>query len=454
MGTTQGASGAELIARLDRIPIWPYPNSLLWIIGAGFFFAFFDVVTIGFALPVITEEFGVSLQQASWAVTSGLIGYILGSFLDSRIGDRYGRRVSLYLSVGAFSLGSLLSATSTSLNELIFWRFISGMGIGAEIALVTTYMAESSPAPLRGRFTGWTLVAAYLGFAAVPLLAFHLIPGYSWGWRALFVAGAAGGVVIGFMRRGMPDSLHWLVEHGRLEEARGNLEAAEARAEARLGAALPAVPAVPPSSPNTATGLRTLLLPPHRNRLVLLAVLWFVYYVGNYAWLTLAAELFSKHGLSLTQTLGSLSFTGFGFVAGAVVAVYVSDRIDRRRTAAVTALIWAAVLTGIGFAASATTIPILGFAASFTIGLIVPLLYTITAETFPTGVRATGVSLSDGIGHLGGAFCGQIVFAVEVQSGFTGAFLAMALTGVLTAVLVMGTSANTGQSLNSDPSGS
>jgi putative MFS transporter len=226
MATTQETRGAELIARLDRIPIWPYPNSLLCIIGAGFFFAFFDVVTIGFALPVLTEEFGVSERRASWAVTSGLIGYILGALLDSRIGDRYGRRISLYLSVGAFSLGSLLSATSTSLNELILWRFISGMGIGAEIALVTTYMAESSPAPLRGRFTGWTLVAAYLGFAAVPLLAFHLVPSYSWGWRALFVAGALGGVVIGFMRRGMPDSLHWLVEHGRLDEARANLEVA------------------------------------------------------------------------------------------------------------------------------------------------------------------------------------------------------------------------------------
>ena len=57
-------------------------------------------MTIGYALPVITREFGVSSEAASWAITSGLIGYILGSFLDSRIGDRFGRRLSLYLSVG------------------------------------------------------------------------------------------------------------------------------------------------------------------------------------------------------------------------------------------------------------------------------------------------------------------------------------------------------------------
>jgi putative MFS transporter len=453
MSAERHDTGTHLVARLDRIPIWPYPMSMLWIIGAGFFFAFFDIVTIGFALPVLTREFAVSAEHATWAVTSGLIGYILGSFLDSRIGDRYGRRISLYLSVAAFSFGSLLCATSTSLNQLIFWRFISGMGIGAEIALVTTYMAESSPAPLRGRFTGWTIVAAYLGFAAVPLLAFHLVPGYAWGWRALFVIGALGGLAIGFMRKGMPDSLHWLIDQGRLDEARAQLEVLEERATAKLGHALPPVPITANPAPTTQAarpGVRALLSSPYRERLLVLAVLWFVYYVGNYAWLTLAAELFSKHGLSLSQTIGSLSFTGFGFVAGAVVAVYISDRLDRRIVAAVTALCWAAILAVIGFTASASTIPILGFAASFTIGLIVPLLYTITGESFPTSARATGVSLSDGIGHLGGAFCGQIVFGVEAITGFSGAFLAMAATGLLTAGLVMLTTKGTGRSLNAD----
>ena len=126
---TSEASGAALLARLDRIPVWPHPNWILWVVGAGFFFSFFDIITIGFALPVITREFNISAETASWSITSGLVGYILGSFLDSRIGDRFGRRVSLYLSVGAFSLGSLLSATSTDLGWLVTWRFLSGMNV-------------------------------------------------------------------------------------------------------------------------------------------------------------------------------------------------------------------------------------------------------------------------------------------------------------------------------------
>ena len=266
--------GAELLARLDRIPVWPYPRSVLAVVGAGFFFAYFDIVTIGFALPVISEQFKVSAEMASWSITSGLIGYILGSFLDSRIADRYGRRVSLLLSVAAFSIGSLLSATSTGLGSLVFWRFISGMGIGAEIALVTTYMAELSPAPLRGRYTGWTIVAAFTGFAVVPILALQVVPNYDWGWRALFVVGALGGLAIGFMRQGLPDSIHWLVNEGRYNEAEETLLKAEALAEKRLGQPLGPVPdaATQADSSQEATGIRTLLSPPFLNRLLLLGL--------------------------------------------------------------------------------------------------------------------------------------------------------------------------------------
>lgn len=436
MENASAAAGAALVARLDRIPVWPYRHWVLGVVGAGFFFAYFDIVTIGFALPVIQREFGVSPEAASWAITSGLIGYILGSFLDSRIGDRFGRRVSLFLSVAAFSLGSLLSATSTSLGQLVFWRFVAGMGIGAEIALVTTYMAEVSPAPLRGRYTGWTIVAAFTGFAVVPILALQLVPQFSWGWRALFVAGAAGGLFIGAMRRGLPDAIHWLIARGRLAEAEATLLEAEAVAEARLGAPLPPPAENPPDLVTGDSGIGTLFRSPARGRLFLLGSLWFVYYIGNYGWLTLATDLFSKHGLSLSQSITSLSVTGFGFVAGAVVAVYTSDQIDRRRSAAAICLLWAATLAAIAFTASTVTIPILGFVASFTIGFAIPILYTITGENFPTPVRATGVSLSDGFGHLGGAFCGQIIFAVEAWTGFAGAFLAMAATGLLAALLV------------------
>jgi MFS transporter, putative metabolite:H+ symporter len=143
------------LARLDRIPVWPDERKLLWVIGAGYFFAFFDIVTISYALPVIAKQFHVSKGTVALSVTSSLIGYIIGAFADSTIADKWGRRLSLSISVAVFSLGTVLAALSSGVVELIIFRFISGLGIGAEIAAVTTYIGEISPAPLRGRYTSW-----------------------------------------------------------------------------------------------------------------------------------------------------------------------------------------------------------------------------------------------------------------------------------------------------------
>src|SRR5215472_4154234 len=80
-GDTRG--GDTVTARLDRIPVWPYERKLLWIVGAGYFFAFFDIVTISFAAPVIATQFHVSKATVTLSVTSSLIGYIIGAFADS-----------------------------------------------------------------------------------------------------------------------------------------------------------------------------------------------------------------------------------------------------------------------------------------------------------------------------------------------------------------------------------
>src|SRR5436305_2343674 len=226
--TLGGRRGRDSVtARLDRIPVWPYERKLLWIVGAGYFFAFFDIVTISFAAPVIATQFHVSKATVTLSVTSSLIGYIIGAFADSTIADKWGRKLSLALSVAVFSVGTVLAALSTNVTELIVFRFIAGLGIGAEIAAVTTYISELSPARLRGRYTSWATTAAYAGFAVVPFIARGLVPNFASGWRILFLIGALGGATILFMRRGLPPSPRWLVSQGRTEEAHDLVATAE-----------------------------------------------------------------------------------------------------------------------------------------------------------------------------------------------------------------------------------
>src|SRR5207302_9314721 len=174
-------------------------------------------------------------------------------------------------------------------------------GIGAEIACVTTYISELAPAPLRGRYTSWATTAAYAGFAVVPFVARALVPTFASGWRILFLIGALGGLTILFMRRGLPPSPRWLVARGRLDDASAVIAEAEQRADERIDGPLPeparagAEPAVE-GMPVTA-----LLRQPMAGRLVLFIGIWFVYYIGNYGWLTLAPTLFTDKGYSLAD---------------------------------------------------------------------------------------------------------------------------------------------------------
>src|SRR5437588_6553746 len=101
---------ASVTARLDRIPVWPYERKLLWVVGAGYFFAFFDIVTISFALPVIATQFHASKGEVSLSVTSSLIGYIIGAIGDSQVADKWGRRLSLAVPVTVVSVRTALRA--------------------------------------------------------------------------------------------------------------------------------------------------------------------------------------------------------------------------------------------------------------------------------------------------------------------------------------------------------
>jgi putative MFS transporter len=445
--TGAGAKGHGPLERLDRIPVWPYDRRLLWVVGAGYFFAFFDIVTISFAVPVIAKEFHASKDTITLSVTSSLVGYIIGSFADSTIADKWGRRLSLAISVGVFSLGTVLAAASTNVGELIGFRFVAGLGIGAEIAAVTTYIGELSPASLRGRYTSWATTAAYAGFAVVPFIARGLVPTLSYGWRILFLIGALGGVTILFMRRDLPPSPRWLVSQQRTDEATEVVQAAEERARESVGGQLPPPEPVGEEAAAEGVPVKVLLRRPMVGRLALFVAIWFVYYIGNYGWLTLAPTLFTDKGYSLADSTTYLIVSGLGFLIGAFATTRFTDRLERKYTTAVAAVAWAGCLVVIGYAVSPTIIIVFGFCASLTIGLLVPMLYTYTAEHFSTNARATGVALSDGLGHVGGALAPLIVLGANSAWGFSAAFLTMAISGVVAGGLILLGITATGRSL-------
>src|ERR1700733_61278 len=190
-----------ILARQDRIPVWSLPGVYLVIIGVGYFFTFFDIADIGYAMPAINKQFSLSSGASTFvALSVGLIGYAVGSMLIGSLSDRFGRYRLLLITIGITALGSFLDATATGVVTLSLWRFLTGIGVGADLNLVSTYLGELAPAGQRGRITKLTFLLGIIGQAVTPFVALVLAPNYRYGWRLLFVIG---GVIatVGFAAR-------------------------------------------------------------------------------------------------------------------------------------------------------------------------------------------------------------------------------------------------------------
>jgi putative MFS transporter len=429
---------AELTARLDRLTTWPYATAVIWVIGAGYFLSFFDITNVAFGLPVFSKIFHMTAAETAYPISFSLFGYILGSWLNGNLSDYAGRKLGIIMATVFFSAGCIGCAFSNGLWTLVFWRFVTGMGIGAEIAIVSTYIGELAPAAMRGRYTGLANVFSFVGLASVPILALWLVPNFAWGWRAMFAAGALGVLTL-LAFPFLPESPRWLLSKGRIDQARIVIEAAEKRV---LSPAQRLAPVVLAAAEPAADGLpmSQLFHPPYVSRLGLLFAMWFLFYVGEYIWLGLGPVFFVDRGFTLTHSIMFMLMSSLGLSLGAVLSAWLGDDFERKRSICAGMLVWAAGFACIAFISNPLAIYTLVFIVTVALGFVIPLMYTLTNESFPTGARSSGVSLTDGLGHIGGAagpiIATSIYAALGAASGFPAVFLLVAVSGAVAALLL------------------
>lgn len=439
----------DAVARLDRLTVWPYPWWVLGTVGLGYFFAFFDIVNIGLSLPAIGESLHATNAVLSLSVSSSLVGYILGALGNGVLSDHLGRRRALAVAYGLVAVGSLATAVSFDVPWLVAWRLVSGMGIGAAIATVTTYVGELAPAPVRGRYTGWATASAFTGVAVTPFVAAALVPTASWGWQVTLGIPVLAALALPGLLARLPESPRWLLAHGRYDEATRMIRTAGVYdvPDAEL-APPPADTPVPGKAAGGRVGFRAVLGRGLRGKALLLTVIWFFFYIQNYAFAGEGTTLLVEHGYSLSASILFSIPTSVANIAGAVLAPFISDRFERRRTIITAAAVIVVAEVTIGAVDGFAAIIAGFFFAAFGTALWDAMNYTHTAEQFPTTARNAGVAVSDGVGHLGGAVAPPLVLAIFGAFGFTAAWVTMAASVFIAALLMPFTRKMVGRSLD------
>lgn len=383
----------DLLARLERLPLGRPHLRLLLLLGLGWALDAMDVGLIGFTLPALIREFGLSPAQAGLLGSAGLLGMLLGAALGGRLADRLGRKAVVGYSLFLAGAGSLLTALAPGVGWLFLFRFLTGVGLGAELPVAASLMGEMSPRAHRGRMV--VLLEAFwaLGWLLAALLGYLLVP--SWGWRAAFLAGALPVLYAAYLRLSLPESPRFLLAQGRVREA----EAVVAAWEKAFPGPLPEPVPLPPPKP---LPYKALFQPPLRRRTLFIGLAWLALNAGYYGAFIWLPSLLVAQGYGLVRSLEYVLLITLAQVPGYLLAAFLVERLGRRPVLVGFLGLSALFAYLLGQAQGPGQVLLFGALLSFFNLGAWGAVYAYTPELFPTALRGSGAGFAAALGRVGG----------------------------------------------------
>jgi len=374
----------------------------------------YDWVVIGGAKPFYEKFFNLTTPSAiGWAMSSALVGCLLGSLVSGILSDRFGRKKLLILAGFLFTGTGILTALAPDFTFFVINRLLGGVAIGLASNLSPMYIAEISPAEVRGKFVSvnqLNIVFGVLGAQLVNWLIASPVPAgataadilNSWngqfGWRWMFGAEAVPAFLFFLLMFTVPESPRWLVKNGRGPEAEkvlgkvgGTAFAARAMAEIRETLAAADIQKVRFRS----------LLEPGMTKVLVIGIALAVYqqWCGINVIFYYAEEVFSAAGYGVSDILFNIVLTGAVNLVFTLIAIRLVDRLGRKPLMMIGSAGLAGTfgLIGASYALHSKGIHLLALVviamALYALSLA-PITWVLLSEIFPNRIRGAAMSVS------------------------------------------------------------
>lgn len=428
-----GETVVMVLERLEALPLGRFHYKLLLVTGLGWLFDSMDTGLIAFILPVLAKEWGLAPGQMGLIGSIGLIGMALGAVVSGTIADRIGRKKVFTITVLLYSIASAFCALSWNYQSLLVFRFLVGFGLGGELPVAATLVSEYAPSRVRGRFI--VLLESFwgLGWIAAACIAYFFIPLY--GWRMAFLIGALPALYVCLIRMHMPESVRYLLAHGRVGEARKIVVSLERQLHVPVAPFVSEKETVPVVAK---ASFRELWRKPFASRTIMIWLVWFginFSYYGIFMWLP---SLVFQQGFTVVKTFEYVLIMTLAQLPGYYCAAWLVDKIGRKYTLSAFLLFSGVASYFFGHASTAAALMMWGSVMSFFNLGAWGVLYTYTPEQYPTAIRALGSGWAAGFGRFGGMAAPMMVGALLARSfGFASVFYMFALVFAAVAVIVM-----------------
>ncbi|HTG71181.1 MAG TPA: sugar porter family MFS transporter [Candidatus Udaeobacter sp.] len=362
----------------------------------------FDTAVVSGAVGFMEDRFDLSKLQVGWAVSSLIIGCIVGAAMSGILGDRFGRKKVLITAALLFIISSIGTAIPDTFSGFIIARIIGGIGIGITSLLCPLYNAEIAPAKYRGRLVALNQLAIVSGIFLTYFVNVWISGSgdEAWGvenaWRWMFGVGAVPGLLFLILLFFVPESPRWLIKQGRAAESLPILLKIHGEELAKKE-----VIDIKQSFKEESGSIRQLFSPGLRIALLVgvgLAVLQQV--TGINAVMYYAPEIFKATGAGTNSSLIQTILVGFINFVFTIVALWLIDKVGRKALLLVGTASMAICLLVIGVAfhtghaaGPLVLVFILLYVASFATSLG-PVVWVIISEIFPNRIRGKATAIA------------------------------------------------------------